>query len=51
VKQWEVGLKIDLGETTLTTVVPVRAPDQVDAVQAAIALVVSGIRIMGTVES
>jgi hypothetical protein len=49
-KEWKVGLKLDLGETRIECSVTVRAADKHDAVAKAIGVLTGGVRIAGVSE-
>jgi hypothetical protein len=51
VKEWCVGLKLDLGETRIECIVTVKAGDRYDAVAAALAAITSGMKITCVVEA
>lgn len=50
-KEWAVGLKLDLGDTQIQCILTVKAADRYDAVAAAIATITSGAKVTAVVES
>jgi sorbitol-specific phosphotransferase system component IIBC len=50
VKEWNVGLKLDLGETRIECIVTVKAGDRYDAVAAALAALTGGMKITSVTE-
>lgn len=50
-KEWCVGLKLDLGDTQIQCIVTVKAGDRYDAVAAALAALTGGMKITSVVES
>ena len=49
-KEWCVGLKLDLGETRIECKVTVRAADKHDAVATAIGVITGGVKITSVTE-
>jgi hypothetical protein len=50
VKEWCVGLKLDLGDTRIECIVTVKAGDRYDAVAGALAVLTSGMKITSVTE-
>ena len=49
-KEWNVALKLDLGDTRIECIVTVKAGDRYDAVAASLALLTGGLRIASVTE-